>query len=116
MEAKSNEVVMARPSFQLGLAFELACRKKAFKMVTMGTESIATALEKIQEDVELKELHFLTPFRFQRSASSQGNGTAAGSAGPLALPPANYGGCGSKGGNKGGGKQGKKNGKTLTGE
>ena len=94
LEAKSNDIVLARPSFPLVLAFEHQIRKKVMENVRAGQGTIATNLVSVPKDTELKELHFLTPFRFQSSASGVVSGvgrqmnapTNAGAGSPWALP------------------------------
>ena len=97
LEAKNNDIVVARPSFPLVLAFEHQVRKKVMENVRAGQGTLASNLVTVPKDTELKELHFLTPFRFQSSASGMLGGigrlpgvpTAASQGTPWALPSAN---------------------------
>ena len=73
VEAKKGDAIIDRPTFALTMPFEFELRK--VKRVRAGLCTIDEGIKAMIKDAELKELHFLTPFRFQGTAQSTGSGS-----------------------------------------
>ena len=67
--------VVATPSWKLLLAYELALRKRAYKLVADG-QDFKTSLNEAMKDPLVKERNFTTPLALQSSAASSTTATS----------------------------------------
>jgi hypothetical protein len=79
---RTADVVVIYPSWDLILSYETALRKEAFKKVKSGS-SLAQSLLSVCGDTQLRDLHFIEPFRLhtdrcQSSSSPIGGGKGSG--------------------------------------
>ena len=73
-EAKRGDAVTARPTFAPVMSFEFELRKGIMVRVRACLGIIDEGIKAVGKDAKLKELHLLTPFRFQVTAKSTGSG------------------------------------------